>query len=330
MGRGPHGNVRVADPPGLPRPGRLDSGGAAPARGRGLRRADEHGRVRDGLLHREQRDSAHAQPVGPREDPGRLVGRQRRRRRRRNGAGRARIGHGRLDPPAGRLLRRRRVQADVRARLAVRARRVRVLARPDRSIDEERRRTPRASYGVLAGSDPLDSTSSSAEPGDPEAAAAKGGGGLRVGVLAEAEAEGLDPEVAKNLDEARRVFLAAGASVSSVSVPRAPAAIAIYYVVASAEASSNLARYDGIRYGPRLAASDLALPLRGEPDARVRSGGEAADPSRDVRARRRLLRRLLRPRDARSRAPVGGLRAGVSRSRRDRVPVDSGARLPDR
>ncbi len=113
-------------------------------------------------------------------------------------------------------------------------------------------------YGVLAGSDPLDSTSSSAEPGDPEAAAAKGGGALRVGILAEAEAEGLDPEVAKNLDEARRVFLAAGASVSSVSVPRAPAAIAIYYVVASAEASSNLARYDGIRYGPRLAASDLA------------------------------------------------------------------------
>ena len=113
-------------------------------------------------------------------------------------------------------------------------------------------------YGVLAGPDPLDSTSSSAEPGDPEAAAAKGGGGLRVGILAEAEAEGLDPEVAKNLDEARRVFLAAGASVSSVSVPRAPAAIAIYYVVASAEASSNLARYDGIRYGPRLAASDLA------------------------------------------------------------------------
>jgi len=113
-------------------------------------------------------------------------------------------------------------------------------------------------YGVLAGDDPLDSTTASVEPGEPERAVERGGGGLRIGILAEAEAEGLDPEVAENLDQARRVFTAAGGSVSSISVPRAPAAIAIYYVVASAEASSNLARYDGIRYGPRLAAADLA------------------------------------------------------------------------
>jgi aspartyl-tRNA(Asn)/glutamyl-tRNA(Gln) amidotransferase subunit A len=112
-------------------------------------------------------------------------------------------------------------------------------------------------YGVLAGPDPLDSTSAREEPGDPERAADRGASGLRVGFLAEAEAEGLDPEIAKNLDEARRAFAAAGASVHPVSVPRAPAAIAIYYVVASAEASSNLARYDGIRYGPRPPAADL-------------------------------------------------------------------------
>jgi aspartyl-tRNA(Asn)/glutamyl-tRNA(Gln) amidotransferase subunit A len=113
-------------------------------------------------------------------------------------------------------------------------------------------------YGVIAGADPLDSTSAREEPGDAERAAESGGAGLRVGFLAEAEAEGLHPEVAKNMDEARRAFAAAGASVHSVSVPRAPAAIAIYYVVASAEASSNLARYDGIRYGPRPPATDLA------------------------------------------------------------------------
>ena len=112
-------------------------------------------------------------------------------------------------------------------------------------------------YGVLAGADPLDSTSSAREPGDAEAAAERGAAGLRVGFLAEAEAEGLDPEVAKNLEEARRAFTAAGASLHSISVPRAPAAIAIYYVIASAEASSNLARYDGIRYGPRPPAADL-------------------------------------------------------------------------
>jgi aspartyl-tRNA(Asn)/glutamyl-tRNA(Gln) amidotransferase subunit A len=113
-------------------------------------------------------------------------------------------------------------------------------------------------YRVLAGEDPLDSTSAAEDPGDPEAAAAKGAARLRVGFLAEAEAEGLDGEVATNLEEARRAFSAAGAQVTSVSVPRAPYAIAIYYVVASAEASSNLARYDSVRYGPRPSDGDLA------------------------------------------------------------------------
>jgi aspartyl-tRNA(Asn)/glutamyl-tRNA(Gln) amidotransferase subunit A len=113
-------------------------------------------------------------------------------------------------------------------------------------------------YRVLAGRDPLDSTSVPDDPGDPEAAAAKGVAGMRVGFLAEAEAEGLDAEVANNLDEARRAFAAAGARVRSISVPRAPYAIAIYYVVASAEASSNLARYDSVRYGPRPPDGNLA------------------------------------------------------------------------
>jgi aspartyl-tRNA(Asn)/glutamyl-tRNA(Gln) amidotransferase subunit A len=113
-------------------------------------------------------------------------------------------------------------------------------------------------YRVIAGSDPLDSTSSPEDPGDPEGAAVRGIGGMRVGFLAEAEAEGLDGDVAKNLDEARRLFESAGARVTAVSVPRAPEAIAIYYVVASAEASSNLARYDSVRYGPRPPSGDLA------------------------------------------------------------------------
>jgi aspartyl-tRNA(Asn)/glutamyl-tRNA(Gln) amidotransferase subunit A len=113
-------------------------------------------------------------------------------------------------------------------------------------------------YRVLAGPDPLDSTSAPTAPGDPEAATGRGVRGMRVGFLAEAEAEGLDPEVAENLDGARRAFGAAGAHVTSVSVARAPYAIAIYYVVASAEASSNLARYDSVRYGPRPASDDLA------------------------------------------------------------------------
>src|SRR6266496_6034679 len=112
-------------------------------------------------------------------------------------------------------------------------------------------------YRVLAGEDPLDSTTSRESPGDPESALERGVGDLKIGFLAEADVEGLDGEVAANLAEARRAFEDAGARVSEVSVAHAPAAIAIYYVVASAEASSNLARFDGVRYGPRRNDSSL-------------------------------------------------------------------------
>jgi aspartyl-tRNA(Asn)/glutamyl-tRNA(Gln) amidotransferase subunit A len=113
-------------------------------------------------------------------------------------------------------------------------------------------------YRVVAGFDPMDSTTSKREAGDPEAALERGVKGLRVGFLSEAQVEGLDPEVAANLEEARRLFRDAGAQVTDVSVPRAAVAIAIYYVLASAEASSNLARFDGVRYGPRPSEKSLA------------------------------------------------------------------------
>jgi aspartyl-tRNA(Asn)/glutamyl-tRNA(Gln) amidotransferase subunit A len=113
-------------------------------------------------------------------------------------------------------------------------------------------------YEVVAGVDPLDSTTVARDVGAPEKALGRGAQGLRVGFLAEAEAEGLDPEVAADLERARVLFREAGAEIVSVSVPRATVAIAIYYVVSSAEASSNLARFDGVRYGPRVSEKDLA------------------------------------------------------------------------
>jgi aspartyl-tRNA(Asn)/glutamyl-tRNA(Gln) amidotransferase subunit A len=113
-------------------------------------------------------------------------------------------------------------------------------------------------YRVVAGFDPMDSTTSKRASGDPEAALERGVKGLRVGFLREAQVEGLDPEVAANLEESRRLFRDAGAQVTDVSVPRASVAIAIYYVLASAEASSNLARFDGVRYGPRPSEKSLA------------------------------------------------------------------------
>ncbi|HYX19709.1 MAG TPA: Asp-tRNA(Asn)/Glu-tRNA(Gln) amidotransferase subunit GatA [Thermoanaerobaculia bacterium] len=112
-------------------------------------------------------------------------------------------------------------------------------------------------YRAVAGFDPLDSTTADVETGDPEGALGRGVAGMRIGFLEEAEGEGLDPEVAANLETARRVFRDAGAEVTRVSVPRTTVAIAIYYVVASAEASSNLARFDGVRYGPRATDANL-------------------------------------------------------------------------
>ena len=112
-------------------------------------------------------------------------------------------------------------------------------------------------YSVIAGVDASDSTTADRPVGDPEGAVSRGLAGKTVAFLEEAEVEGLDPEISENVERAREAFRAAGATVTRVSVPRAKVAIAIYYVVASAEASSNLARFDGVRYGPRAPSQDL-------------------------------------------------------------------------
>lgn len=106
-------------------------------------------------------------------------------------------------------------------------------------------------YEAVAGPDARDSTTAPVPIGDPVGAARLPcARGRRVGVLREA-ADGLDGEVQENFRAAVAALEAAGATVSEISVPRTPYAIPIYYVVANAEASSNLARYDGIRYGLR-------------------------------------------------------------------------------
>ena len=112
-------------------------------------------------------------------------------------------------------------------------------------------------YSVIAGVDASDSTTADRPVGDPEGAVSRGIAGKTVAFLEEAEVEGLDPEISANVERAREAFRAAGAAITRVSVPRAKVAIAIYYVLASAEASSNLARFDGVRYGPRAPSRDL-------------------------------------------------------------------------
>jgi aspartyl-tRNA(Asn)/glutamyl-tRNA(Gln) amidotransferase subunit A len=105
-------------------------------------------------------------------------------------------------------------------------------------------------FDVIAGHDPLDATSSSEPAGDATLDLDAGVKGLRFGIVREALAQ-LDGEVRTNFDEAVAVLRAGGAIVEEVSIPTITAAIAIYYVVANAEASANLARFDGIRYGHR-------------------------------------------------------------------------------
>ncbi len=76
--------------------------------------------------------------------------------------------------------------------------------------------------------------------------------GLRVGIVDELNGEGIAPDVAARVQAAAERLAAAGASVDRVSVPAASYGLSAYYLIAPAEASSNLARYDGVRYGLRV------------------------------------------------------------------------------
>ena len=104
--------------------------------------------------------------------------------------------------------------------------------------------------GVIAGADPRDSTCSTRAVDDYTADLDTGVRGLRVGVIPEG-LDKLNAEVRKNFDDAVDVLRRGGAKIGDVHVPSLDYSIAIYYVVANAEASANLARFDGIRYGVR-------------------------------------------------------------------------------
>ncbi len=112
---------------------------------------------------------------------------------------------------------------------------------------------------VIAGHDRRDSTSVDLPVPDYRAELDRPLEGLRAGLPAEYFREGLDPEVEASVRDAVRLLEAAGVSVSEVSLPNTAAAVATYYIIAPAEASSNLARYDGVRFGLRdRDAADLA------------------------------------------------------------------------
>ena len=104
---------------------------------------------------------------------------------------------------------------------------------------------------AIAGHDPMDSTSANVPVPDYEAALTGEVKGLRVGIPREYFSSGMDPEVEAAVRAAIRVLEGAGAAVEEIGLPTSEYAVATYYLVAPAEASSNLARYDGVRYGLR-------------------------------------------------------------------------------
>jgi len=135
-----------------------------------------------------------------------------------------------------------------------------------------------AALDVIAGPDVRDSTCI------PDAAPAyvdtlhEGVDGVRVGIVEElTEADGVEPEVRDAVERAASALEAAGAHVDRISVPSAVYGISAYYLIAPAEASSNLARYDGVRYGLRVEADDV-----GTMNARTRAAGFGDEVKRRI------------------------------------------------
>jgi len=110
---------------------------------------------------------------------------------------------------------------------------------------------------AVAGYDENDQTSSKRPVPDYAAALGRGVSGLRIGVAREYFGEGLSPEVERAVRAGIERLRGLGCEVRDISLPNSPHAIATYYIVATAEASSNLARYDGVRYGYRARAGQL-------------------------------------------------------------------------
>jgi aspartyl-tRNA(Asn)/glutamyl-tRNA(Gln) amidotransferase subunit A len=112
-------------------------------------------------------------------------------------------------------------------------------------------------YETVAGHDPRDSTSVDQPVPQCAATLTPVVRGLKIGVPQEYFVEGMDPEVDQAVRQAVQVLEDQGAEVREVSLPHTEYAVAVYYLIATAEASSNLARYDGVKYGLRVPDADL-------------------------------------------------------------------------
>jgi len=132
--------------------------------------------------------------------------------------------------------------------------------------------------GVIAGRDPNDSTSSDVAVDDYVSAITGDVRGLRVGVPREYYGAGLDAEVKQRVEAAIKKLEEMGAEIIEISLPHTEYAVPVYYLIATAEASSNLARYDGVRYGFR---AEGAATLK-EMYSRTRDQGFGAEVKRRI------------------------------------------------
>jgi aspartyl-tRNA(Asn)/glutamyl-tRNA(Gln) amidotransferase subunit A len=131
--------------------------------------------------------------------------------------------------------------------------------------------------GAVAGYDRRDATSIQAPVPDYAAELPKGIAGLTLGLPDEYFIDGMDPEVERAVRAAIEVLKGLGAKVERVSLPTTRHSLAAYYVILPAEASSNLARYDGVKYGLRVAGRDLV-----EMQSRTRAAGFGAEVKRRI------------------------------------------------
>jgi aspartyl-tRNA(Asn)/glutamyl-tRNA(Gln) amidotransferase subunit A len=130
---------------------------------------------------------------------------------------------------------------------------------------------------VIAGRDANDSTSTTAPVSDYLAETEKPVKGLRIGIPKEYFGAGMDAEVRKKIEAGIEVFRGLGCEIREIRMPHTDYAIAVYYIIATAEASSNLARYDGVRYGLRVDGDSLLSMYK-----RTRGAGFGAEVKRRI------------------------------------------------
>lgn len=130
---------------------------------------------------------------------------------------------------------------------------------------------------TIAGRDPNDSTSTTVPVEDYAAKLNEPVQGLKIGIPKEYYAEGMDSGVREKINAGIEIFRKLGCELVEIRLPHTDYAIATYYIIATAEASSNLARYDGVRFGPRVESDSLISMYR-----QTRGAGFGAEVKRRI------------------------------------------------